>query len=152
MGDGDSIGIGAEALHLCVAFVGGAVLHSDLEKQMSHFPQRTTVYGGGEFFGDAGRFRHVPPHEPRDKVHAPLEHEIFPFRCDGRFEVADAGIELLQADCLGRLRVPQCVHLGRVQARRKDHLVGVEPPGKVLLQFLRRGESLFPPFVFPLEA
>ena len=119
---------------------------------MPHFPQRTAVHGGGEFFGDARGLRHAPSHEPRDKVRAALEHEIFPLRRDGRFEIADAGIELLQADCLGRLRVPQCVHLGRIQARRKDDLVGVEPPGKVLLQFLRRRENLLPPFVLPLEA
>ena len=39
-----------------------------------------------------------------------------------------------------------------IQTRRKDDLVGVEPLGKVLFQFLRRGENLRPAFVLLLEA
>jgi len=50
-------------------------------------------------------------------------------------------------DCLTRLRVAQCVHVGMIQTRRKDDFVGVEPLRKVLFQFLRRGENLRPMFV-----
>ena len=66
MGDGDSIGIGAEALRPRVAFAGGAVFRPDLEKEMPHFPQRTGVYGGGEFVGDAQCLRHSPSNELRE--------------------------------------------------------------------------------------
>jgi hypothetical protein len=42
-----------EAVNLCVAFVGGTVLPLDLEKEVLHFPQRTVLYGGGDFFYNA---------------------------------------------------------------------------------------------------
>jgi len=50
------------------------------------------------------------------------------------------------------LCVPQCIHLGRIQARGKHDLVRVEPLGEPLLQLLRRSEKLFPALVLPLEA
>jgi hypothetical protein len=70
-------------------------------------------------------------------------------RADGRFEVADPPIELLQADRFGCLRVPQRWEGSR---RGKDYLVGAEPIGKVLLQFLRRGENLRPALVLTPKA
>ena len=39
-----------------------------------------------------------------------------------------------------------------IQTRSKYDLVGVEPLGKVLFQFLGRGENLLPAFVLLLEA
>ena len=101
-------------MNLRVAFVGGAVLHPDLEKEVPHFPQRTTIHGSGELFDRDYGPRHAPPHEPRDEVCTPLENETFALRRNGRFQIPDAGIELLEADCLGRLRVPQGGHLGGI--------------------------------------
>ena len=109
--DGASIGIGIEPVNLRVAFVGGTVLPLDLEKEVLHFPQRTAVYGGGEFFDNA-----------RDlwlaSVQAAAKQTA---RCalwrdtgaSPRWMLRDCGcsIELLQPDCIRRLRVPQRVHL-----------------------------------------
>ena len=48
--EGASIGIRVESVGLRIAFVGGAVVALDFEKQILHFPQRAAVNGGGEFF------------------------------------------------------------------------------------------------------
>ena len=53
--DGASIGIGIEPVNLRVAFVSGTVLPLDLEKEVLHFPERTAIYGVGEFFNNCAR-------------------------------------------------------------------------------------------------
>ena len=121
--DGNSIGIGTESVNLRVAFVSGAVLQPDFEKQVLEFVERTAVRARREFFGDARRVRHAPRNEPRDDVRTSLEREIFPLRSDRRFEVADALIKLLQSEGLGRLYVPQGIHLRSIELRREDDLV-----------------------------
>src|SRR4029077_917974 len=47
---GASIGIRVESVGLRIAFVGGAIVALDLEKQVLHFPHRTAVNGSGKFF------------------------------------------------------------------------------------------------------
>ena len=55
-------------MNLRVAFVSGAVLPLDLEKEVLHFAERTAIYGVGEFFDNARGLWRAPSGKPRDKV------------------------------------------------------------------------------------
>ena len=134
-------------MNLCVAFVGGTVLPLDLEKEVLHFPQRTVLYGGGEFFYNARDLWLAFVKQTANKLRAALCGEILAFRRDGCLEIPDGSIELLQPDRIRCLRAPQRIHLGMIQTRSKYDLVAVEPLGKVLFQFLRRSENPRPAFV-----
>ena len=150
--DGASIGIGAEPVNLCVALVGGAVLLLDLEKEVLHFPKRTAVHGSSKFFDNASHLLSASAKQTRNQLRVALAGEVVAFCRDGRLEILDGTIEVLKPDRIRGLRASQRIHLGMIQTRDKVDLVGVKTPGKMLFQFLRRGENPFPTVVLLLKA
>ena len=103
--DGASIGIGMESVSLAVAFVGNAIFPLDFEKKVLHFPERTPVNGGSKFFDCAGEFWLGPSPHAGKEIRVALHCEKLPLGSDGRFEIANRLVGLLQTDRLGSLRV-----------------------------------------------
>jgi hypothetical protein len=105
---------------LRVAFVSGAVVALDFEKQVCisaasagqrrrDFPQCASL--GLRCPSAASKIRYV------------LRKNLLPWY--GRFKIADAPIRLLQSDRLGGLRVPQSFQMGRVESWSESDLVGI---------------------------
>ena len=136
---------------LRIAFVGGAVVALDFEKQVLHFPQRAAVNGGGEFFHRASELGFATTHQPRNKIHVAFRGKNLPFRGDGRLKIADAPVRLLQSDRFGGLRIPQSFQMSRVESRSEHDLVGVNPLADRALRFLGRSKDFLPPLILPLE-
>jgi hypothetical protein len=136
---------------LRIAFVGGAVVALDFEKQVLHLPERTAVNGGSELFHRARELGFATSHQPRNKIHVTFRGKNLPFRGDGRFKIADAPIILLQSDRVGGLRIPQSFQMSRVESRSEHDLVGVNPLVDRALRFLGRLKDSLPPLILPLE-
>jgi hypothetical protein len=60
--------------------VGGTVLPLDLEKEVLHFPQRTVLFGCGEFFYNARDLGLAFAKQTGNKLRAALCGEILAFR------------------------------------------------------------------------
>ena len=94
----------------------------DLEKEVLHFPQRTVLFGCGEFFYNARDLWLAFAKQTGNELRAALCGEILAFCQDGCFEIADGSIKLLQPDRIRRLRAPQHFDLGMIQTRIKYDL------------------------------
>ena len=84
----------------------------DLEKEVLHFAQRTVLYGGSEFFYNARDLWLAFVKQTGNKLPVALSGEILAFLRDGHLKIADGSIELLQPDCIHRLRALQRIQAG----------------------------------------
>ena len=86
-------------MDLRVAFVHGAVLPLDLEKEVLHFAERAAINGRGEFFDYCARPLALRrPSSRETNCEFRFSREILALRGDGRFQIANALIKLLQTD------------------------------------------------------
>ena len=93
--DGAAIAIRMESVGLCVAFMRGAVVALDFEKEVLQFAERAAVNGGGEFFRRAGELGLPPAKQARNVIRIALNREKSSLGGDGGFQIADTLIRVL---------------------------------------------------------
>ncbi len=149
--EGAVMAIRMEAVHFGVAFMSGAVVALDLEKQVLHFAQRSAVGGGREFFHGASDLWFALAEEPRNEIQIALSREDLPFGGDGSFEIQNALIGLLQPNGFGGLRAAECIEVSRLEAGREGDLIGIDTLAHRPRRRFRRLKDGFPALVFPLK-
>ena len=109
--DGVSIGIGSEAVETAVTFVEGAVLGFGLKKEFLHFAKRMAFDGLAGLGDNLCNFRSPAAGKPGEKAEIFFLRELLAFRSNGRFEMPDAVVKLVEADGLEGLCVSHGLHL-----------------------------------------
>lgn len=138
-------------MDLGVAFVSGAVVAFDFEKQVLHFTKGPVLHRCGDFFDRSGQFWFSPAEKLREVVGIALSRERFPFCGNGRLKIADTLVGLLQPNRLRRLRLAERLQMCGVETWSKNDPVRIHPLADGLHDFLRRLQDFFPALVLPLK-
>ena len=100
-----------------VAFVRGAVVTLDSEKEGLHFAQRTGFHLRREFFDGARELRFPSAEKPRQIVGVALGSLVLPFGRNGGLQISNALVQILQPDRLGRLRAAERLEMRCIETR-----------------------------------